>query len=266
MLRLGQWVRHMTIQFDCPHCKKPLKAPDEKAGIKVCCTYCKEPLTIPGPDDVPVLEAIPIGPATPPPPPRRVASVERGHGSMRDDWVYFTCSGCEGKLRAPIADARKKSVCPDCREVGTVPPRMHLRRTDGQPRPGMTYRTCVTCEVQLEFPTAELGGVGPCPACGENMIFAGGGVIEQDDGSRLAGMVYFFHASCNSPVRCRQGEAGTYSACPACGKACRVPRWASIQRRTGLTRMPSVSAPAARNRWPCPDGSLFLSVPHSGTN
>jgi hypothetical protein len=45
------------IRFACPRCNKILKAPDEKAGVKVACPGCRTPLLIPS-----------VSPAPPPPP------------------------------------------------------------------------------------------------------------------------------------------------------------------------------------------------------
>jgi DNA-directed RNA polymerase subunit RPC12/RpoP len=49
----------MAIRFACPSCHKALKAPDDKAGVRVTCPGCKHPLVIPSPDE-PILEVLPV--------------------------------------------------------------------------------------------------------------------------------------------------------------------------------------------------------------
>jgi hypothetical protein len=217
-----------VIDFTCPNCNKRLRAPEGKAGARLTCPGCKQPITVP--DEPPVLEVLPVEEAAPQGRTAGEAAVERDDGTQRDDWVYYLCLGCKGRLRAPAADARLKGVCPSCRQVATVPTRMHLRRASGGQRRGMAYRDCPTCKTHLELPEAELGGMGPCPSCGELVIYAKTDVVDKDSGPRRPDMVHFVHPPCNSDLRCVREEAGTYATCPVCSKLCRVPRWASIQR------------------------------------
>jgi hypothetical protein len=52
----------MTIQFECPSCRKALKAPDETAGKKGKCPHCHGPIQVPEPvyeaEEYPTAEAI----------------------------------------------------------------------------------------------------------------------------------------------------------------------------------------------------------------
>jgi hypothetical protein len=43
----------MPIAFTCPQCKKRLRAPDERAGLKVKCAGCQRVLTVPAPPSTP---------------------------------------------------------------------------------------------------------------------------------------------------------------------------------------------------------------------
>src|ERR1700752_336097 len=41
------WHIGMTIEFDCPSCRKTYKVRDELAGKKATCSACKKPLVVP---------------------------------------------------------------------------------------------------------------------------------------------------------------------------------------------------------------------------
>lgn len=66
----------MTIRFECGNCRKPLNAPDDKAGAKSTCPNCRCPVTVPtaaARELPPPAAARPTPPAPPPIPSARPA-------------------------------------------------------------------------------------------------------------------------------------------------------------------------------------------------
>ncbi|MEO2091573.1 MAG: hypothetical protein ABGY75_19125, partial [Gemmataceae bacterium] len=53
------------IRFACPNCKKVLKAPPNKGGVKTSCPACKTPVVVPNVE--PEQPPVPTSPVSPPP-------------------------------------------------------------------------------------------------------------------------------------------------------------------------------------------------------
>jgi hypothetical protein len=120
----------MPINFNCPHCQKPLKVKDELAGKKGPCPACKKLLTVPQP------AAAPKAAAPPPPAPNgspapAPADVEAEAAALFADgpakaeapvqFIDFPCPQCDEPLHLDAALAGKKTPCPSCRRIISVP-------------------------------------------------------------------------------------------------------------------------------------------------
>jgi hypothetical protein len=125
----------MPISFNCPHCHKPLKVKDALAGKKGPCPLCHKVLTVPAPSAAP---ATPVPkpaappPASPPPPaPAPAVDVEAEAAALFADgparaeappqFIDFPCPYCDEPLHLDAALAGKKTPCPSCRRIISVP-------------------------------------------------------------------------------------------------------------------------------------------------
>jgi hypothetical protein len=119
----------MTIRFKCPHCQKPLSVKEHLAGKKAACPACKKGIIVPAaaeqktaagpppsapmsaPIDVEALAAAALAdkPADKAPEPATVTTIE------------LTCPFCDEELKLPADLAGKKTPCPACSKIITVP-------------------------------------------------------------------------------------------------------------------------------------------------
>src|SRR5437879_5433237 len=105
----------MAIRFKCPHCHKPLSVKDHLAGKKAACPVCKKSMTIPSPLSVPAdveafaAEALAEKPA------------EAAAAPASTQTIEFTCPFCDEELKLSADLAGKKTPCPSCTRVITVP-------------------------------------------------------------------------------------------------------------------------------------------------
>ncbi|HZY87187.1 MAG TPA: hypothetical protein VFE78_20290, partial [Gemmataceae bacterium] len=124
----------MPINFNCPHCHKPLKVKDELAGKKGPCPVCKKPLVVPKPAAAPKAAATPPAPASngpPAPAPAPAVDVEAEAAALFADgpakaeappqFIDFPCPQCDEPLHLDAALAGKKAQCPSCRRIIAVP-------------------------------------------------------------------------------------------------------------------------------------------------
>ncbi len=129
----------MPINFSCPNCHKPLRVKDELAGKKGPCPHCKQLVTVPRPSaaqatPLPKPAAAPkvTAPDGPPPAPAPAppADVEAeaaalfSEGEARVEapqFIDFPCPYCDEPLHLDAALAGKKTPCPSCRRIISVP-------------------------------------------------------------------------------------------------------------------------------------------------
>jgi hypothetical protein len=123
----------MPIKFTCPHCKTGLSVKDHLGGKRARCRACKKPLTIPKGGSSTTHAALTSMPARPakavnPPPPNLDAEAEAAEAladepaaSKETRTVDFNCPFCDEELKLDIELAGKKTSCPECRRIITVP-------------------------------------------------------------------------------------------------------------------------------------------------
>jgi hypothetical protein len=122
----------MPIKFQCPHCKKAIVAQDAQAGMQKACPGCKKSLFIPlptaGPRKPPRPAAQPRVEARPKPP----VDIEAEAAALLSDTpsaapagpaitIDFTCPQCDTELHLPLDLAGKKTSCPACTRIISVP-------------------------------------------------------------------------------------------------------------------------------------------------
>jgi DNA-directed RNA polymerase subunit M/transcription elongation factor TFIIS len=100
----------------CPNCSERLGVRAEDAGRRARCTKCGRVFTIGGETSETKAAAAAVvassPPATPAPPPEPPAP----------QWVSFSCSLCDTRLSARVAEVGSKIACPDCGRKNVVPP------------------------------------------------------------------------------------------------------------------------------------------------
>ncbi|HVS35799.1 MAG TPA: hypothetical protein VMS17_09470 [Gemmataceae bacterium] len=137
----------MAIRFLCTHCKKVVTVKDEFAGKKGKCPHCKEFITVPTPAAQPAppsakpadgKAAPPPAPPAPPkpamqplPPPPGPTDIEaEAAAALADEpkpetvaatTIDFACPMCDAQLHMPVAEAGKRTPCPECRRIIKVP-------------------------------------------------------------------------------------------------------------------------------------------------
>jgi predicted Zn finger-like uncharacterized protein len=110
----------MPIPFSCPHCAAAYKAKDDLAGKKVECKKCRKVMTVPTAtparlEDSHALEALATA---------ALGEVERREAEAAppvDSQIRVECEYCFETVEFPPEKAGKKSPCPSCRRIVTVP-------------------------------------------------------------------------------------------------------------------------------------------------
>ncbi len=99
----------MAIQFQCPHCKRPLKVRDEWAGKKARCPACQKLLTInaSGAVDVEAMAA--------------AAFHEESAAAPVQQSIDFRCVYCDEPVHVSADLAGKQTPCPECKRIIKVP-------------------------------------------------------------------------------------------------------------------------------------------------
>ncbi len=105
----------MTINFNCPHCQKPLKVKEELGGKKAKCPRCQKALVIPEPTPtVPQVDVEALAAAALTDEPAAAAPVEQ-------KFMDFPCSFCDEQIHISADMAGKQTPCPHCRRIVKVP-------------------------------------------------------------------------------------------------------------------------------------------------
>ena len=94
----------MTIEFDCPHCHRLLRTPDEKAGLRAECPSCGTPVTVPEGDPLVTDDVFEEDIDSPPSP-------KPSGGSDFDD--FFNTASEKAAKHAP---GESRRACPACGE------------------------------------------------------------------------------------------------------------------------------------------------------
>ncbi len=94
----------MTIEFDCPHCRRLLRTPDEKAGLRAECPSCGTPVTVPESDPFVTDDMFEEDIDSPPSP-------KPSGGSDFDD--FFNTASEKAAKHAP---GESRRACPACGE------------------------------------------------------------------------------------------------------------------------------------------------------
>lgn len=105
----------MSIRFKCPHCQKPLSVKDHLAGKKAACPVCKKSMTIPTP--VPEPAAVDVDALVA----EAFADKPVEKAPVATQFVEFTCPFCDEELKLSADLAGKKTPCPACTKVISVP-------------------------------------------------------------------------------------------------------------------------------------------------
>ncbi len=124
----------MSIKFLCPHCKKVMSVKDEYAGKKGKCSFCAKGVTVPAPAARPPAPPKPAAPAPPKPtapPPTPTDAEAEAAAALADEpkpeaaaaptTIDFTCPMCDAQLHMPLAEAGKRTPCPECKRIIKVP-------------------------------------------------------------------------------------------------------------------------------------------------
>jgi hypothetical protein len=117
----------MSITFNCPHCRKPLKVKDELAGKKAKCPGCQKVIAIPAsPSQAPVspdgrtagkgdVDSLALAAFSEPSQP--APATKPGSKATID----FHCPYCDERIRMGADLAGKRAPCPECRRIIKVP-------------------------------------------------------------------------------------------------------------------------------------------------
>ena len=95
----------MTIEFDCPHCRRLLRTPDDKAGLSAECPSCGTPVTVPAAEPFETEDAF-------------GADVDSSP-SAGNDFDDFFSGGASNVAKADVASdapADSRRDCPACGE------------------------------------------------------------------------------------------------------------------------------------------------------
>jgi hypothetical protein len=130
----------MPINFSCPNCHKLLRVKDELAGKKGPCPHCKQLVTVPKPSAAQVTPlpkpsaapkvTAPDGRPPPAPAPAPPADVDAEAAALFSEgeakveapqFIDFPCPYCDEPLHLDAALAGKKTPCPSCKRIISVP-------------------------------------------------------------------------------------------------------------------------------------------------
>ena len=104
----------MSINVNCPECKKAYVAKNDMAGKKVRCSSCQKPFTIPAPvAQAADVEAFAAAALADEPEPAKEAPEQAT--------MEFACDYCEEKVNVGTDLAGKQTSCPHCRRIIKVP-------------------------------------------------------------------------------------------------------------------------------------------------
>ncbi len=117
----------MSITFNCPHCRKPLKVKEELAGKKAKCPGCQNIITISA-----LHSKFPVSPGGKPPGTGDVESLALAAFSEQfqaapakkqssPNTIDFQCPFCDERIHMGADLAGKRAPCPECRRIIKVP-------------------------------------------------------------------------------------------------------------------------------------------------
>jgi len=227
-----------TIRFICSNCISPVEAPRRQAGSQMRCPWCQTVLTVPqrSREEVHVeTYAVADGSKTET---ARPAEAE----------VRFRCLVCRTEMSAPVSQAGRKVVCPDCGTRAVVPARAPQEPSpsspvvppaagdvynvlEGQDQPLPTDKevyqryipvVCSLCQTRMLATEEQVGEVMVCPDCGTGNVVPPpsetlrASAPEAMEGYRLAG---------SSQPSAAAGKAAEYTVtCPLCHTRLQAPR------------------------------------------